>query len=209
VARLAANNLRVLTRRLPLSNSGLFPESHLALIPRQEHAAEQFIADTSLRLTILHVGVPHPPWVFNAGIVSDARLPADLSGYYGNVARADQLLAALSRRIDALPGSKPIVVVTSDHAFGGAWEYDGVLSRRVPFIVRFPDDRGIRYDRPVNTAVMRDLSSAILQQSVASGRQLATWLDSVVSERRQRGERGFVDVEARAANQTVDRGARR
>lgn len=81
-----------------------------------------------------------------------------------------------------------------------------MLSRRIPFMVRIGKGAPYRYDKPLNTAILRSLVSGLLTQRVANTASLAGWIDSTVSARTSAGERGFKELEERAKTRNLRAG---
>ncbi len=141
-------------------------------------SALALIADPSLDLVVLHLAVPHYPWIFDPATGRFSLMEFGAQGYLGNLALADVTLGAIRTAIESSGlGEKTSLVVTSDHPWREARTYDGRSDPRVPFIVHVSKVRdGTRVIQPFNTVVAGDLCLALLSGSLSSGDSVPAWL---------------------------------
>ena len=92
-----------------------------------------------------------------------------MAGYFGNLKLTDNLLGRILRTLDeSRIGQKTAVIVTGDHWWRSSKSYDGVIDKRVPFLVQLPGQtRRYRHEAPFPTLKAGDLVMALLQGRVA------------------------------------------
>jgi hypothetical protein len=148
-------------------------------------AVREAATDARLGLVYGHLGVPHPPSIYNR---ARAEFAGD-GGYLDNVALADRTLGELMSALEASgTGKHTTVVVSSDHSFryhlwaaGMTKEDKAALAEpdtRVPFLIRFPGEHApVKYEAEFNTVVTGELIMAILRGEVAEPAAAARWLE--------------------------------
>jgi len=101
-----------------------------------------------------------------------------LSAYLGNVQLASRAFGAIRQRMESTGTWQPSwVIVSADHWWRETTGNPGPIDNRIPFIVKAPDARGERYDKPFSTVLTRSLVIGILKKEVKSADQLREWLD--------------------------------
>lgn len=145
--------------------------------------AQRMVADSTLGLVVLHLAVPHYPWIFDDETERFTWRSFGPAGYRGNVRLADADLGAIRRELET-SGLRPrtTLIVTSDHAWRTASSLDGGSDPRVPFLLHFPGDtRSNVLAVPIQTVHTGDLALAILRGEVGSASDAVAWF-------RRRGE---------------------
>jgi len=132
-------------------------------------------------LTLLHLPPPHTPGVYLPAKEQLTYWPMTRNtGYLNNVALADRELGQI-RRVMETSGQwdKTWLIISADHSWQSAPDYDGKLDFRVPFIVKPPGTADpAAYMPKINTTLTHDLILAILRGSVTNGQNLVSWLDT-------------------------------
>jgi hypothetical protein len=148
-------------------------------------------ADPRFDLVYIHLPVPHPPGIYNR--VSGQVTNSARSSYLDNLTLTDHAFGDLRRTMEAAGvWERATVIVTSDHwwrsdywATEAGWTTEEQQAasehspdQRVPFMVKFPGDDSLVYDRPFNTVITRQMIMAVLAGRLQSGAELARWLDT-------------------------------
>lgn len=151
--------------------------------------ARQVVADSSIRLALIHLPVPHPPGFYDR--VRGELSTRASSTYLDNLALADRTLGDLYRAIESAGlAGRTIVVVSADHGWRRGWhaepgwtaEEEAAFGHRnnmgVPFLVRFPvDETAVVYDRPFNTVLTARLILDALAGRLTASAQLPQWIE--------------------------------
>lgn len=153
---------------------------------RDEHiAAYQGILNDALRLApdpkwnliLVHLPIPHHPWIY------DSRAK-QLSSAYGhsyadNVLLADETIGQMRRAIETTGlWHDSTVLVSSDHWWRERPRTSTPSDHRVPFILKLPGlEKGMVYERPMNTLVTKELLLKILRGELAKPEDVSAWLD--------------------------------
>ena len=158
----------------PLNSRVIQRERHEALLG----LALERVADPGLDLVVLHLVPPHYPFIFDAQSGRYTFWSVGPRGYLGNLALADSTLAVLRRAIrrSGLEGVTTLVV-TADHAWRTAHEFDGGTDSRVPLIVRLAAHAAADTVRtPVSTLRLGDLVAAALAGDLRDRASLDRWV---------------------------------
>lgn len=152
------------------SLSPVYPMQRTIDMYRESQAdAEEAAADAEVDLVYLHAGFPHYPFIYDR---SARRLTVTNFGptaYLDNLVLTDIFFSRVwesMRRTATWDDSA--VIVSSDHPFPDAEWIDGKRSERVPFMVKMPGQgERLVVERPINTALSKDLVLAILAGEVS------------------------------------------
>lgn len=130
--------------------------------------------DDRLDLALLHLPVPHSPFIREA-ITGSRRL----RGYIGNLVVADEAFGEICGALESAGlWGRSVVIITSDHWWRSSIAFDGKKDLRVPFLVRFPgQSRSAKYEKPFNTIIVHDLVYSILDGQIGDSDSLMCWLD--------------------------------
>ncbi|MFN8650409.1 MAG: sulfatase-like hydrolase/transferase [Gemmatimonadales bacterium] len=121
----------------PVNTRAIYRARFLSL----QAEAERQAADSSLDLVVLHLPVPHEPWLFDRDEERLTLFRYAPSGYLDNLALADRSLARLRTVLDSsgLAG-RTALIVTSDHPWRHSADFDGRHDPRVPLLIYLPWD---------------------------------------------------------------------
>ena len=152
------------------------------------------LTEKSITLTILHLPMPHPPYVYDRE--TDTFGPDIPSNYFDSLFLTDKVLGdirGVMEKNGTWNGSN--VIVSSDHwwrkelspddAFWSAEEEALIkkkTGRRIPFIFKPAEASGERsngliYEPEFNTVLTHDLILEIFAGSISSSKEAADWLD--------------------------------
>lgn len=189
-----------LLRLLPLSGDLVnritqkkidYRSTHLDDYAKLMKAASETVSDPSLGLVLVHLPVPHPPYVFDR-----KRKVWDTStqlNYLDNLALADRALGELRQAMEAAGfWDDSTVVVSSDHWWRISYwdkkptwsEADNIFrpeesDHRIPFLVKLRHQKTrADYDKQLNTVITHDLLIDILNRRVETPDQLISWLET-------------------------------
>jgi hypothetical protein len=69
------------------------------------------------------------------------------------------------------------VLLSADHSWRGAPNFDGKKDLRVPFMLKFPGrNEGITFTAPFNTVLTHDLLLAIARGEVRTAPEASSWI---------------------------------
>jgi hypothetical protein len=156
----------------------------LRLFEQTFSTSRTLVTNRNFGLVFLHLPVPHRPGIYQpeqkkltfTGVLGQR-------GYLGNLLLADHVLGVLRRDMElAHVWDSTWVIVSSDHWWRESMGNIGTIDHRVPFIIKAPAAQSVTYGAAFNTMVSRDLILAMLKGELATGDQLAPWLDDHHSE---------------------------
>jgi hypothetical protein len=179
-ARLMVDQFRVLAegRTRSLLGKSLSVMEHQRVVREVTAEATRKAADADLDLVFLHLPVPHAPFFYDSRTGGETSPLRPVKGYLDHLALADQVLAGIRQAIEqAGLENRTTLVISSDHWNRESDLIDGRIDHRVPFLVNFPGEaRGIRYARPFNTVLSRNLVTAIMRGEVTNAAAVAAWI---------------------------------
>jgi len=154
--------------------------THIRMYEETVRRAQEMVADRTLQLVFLHLPVPHLPPIYDPGTNKLSVHDYRFMGYFDNLVLMDRTLGAVRRAIEGAGlWETTSIVVTSDHSWRGARRYDGRSDPRVPFLVRAAgSEESLTYLRSFNTAVLADLSVAVMSGEIGGARSIAQWLNA-------------------------------
>ena len=131
-------------------------------------------------LVVLHMILPHTPWIWDEAREAFTYTRFHPDGYYGNLALMDRQLGDLRRAMEgAGKWDSTAVLLVSDHVMRYRPAYlREPPDRRVPFVLKLPGaTEGVSYDRPFNAMVTHDLVAALLRGELRTAAEATAWLD--------------------------------
>ncbi len=139
--------------------------------------SKRAVTDPTFQLTLLHLNVPHPPYIYDraAGLLTRANSP---SAYPDALALVDKTIAELRAQMEqAGTWNSVIVLLSSDHFFRASQMVNGTRDRRVPFLVHFPgQSAGVPFEPWFNTLLTHDLILALLHSEITGVASTQDWL---------------------------------
>ncbi len=148
----------------------------------QQSLAESLslVTNQNYGLIFLHLFPPHYPGIY---LRDKDRLTArkmdTVTGYFNNLALADQTLGKLSQALKASgEWDTTWFIVSADHSWRDSRVYDDQRDYRVPFLVNPPGPNGpVVYSGAFNTVATRSLIEAILRGEITNRTEaVADWL---------------------------------
>jgi hypothetical protein len=132
-------------------------------------------------LALFHLPPPHTPGIYLPDKNQFSYWPMTrVTGYLNNLVLADHELGQI-RRVMETSGQwdKTWLIVSADHSWQQASDYDGKIDFRVPFIIKPPGAaEPATYSPKINTILTHDLILAILRGNVTNAQNLVSWLDA-------------------------------
>ena len=152
------------------------------------NAGEALIQDPDIRLTFIHMPVPHPPGLYrNPNVAGEKGFD-----YLGNLLLADRALAKFLASIATGPAAADtVVIVSSDHSWRvplwrgtGGWTKaeeratdGGVFDQRPVLMVRFPgQNKPQQINRPLSEMIVHDLLLDLIAGRVRTPEE---WIESL------------------------------
>ncbi len=134
---------------------------------------KQVATDSTLGLVLVHWPIPHLPGIYSRS--TGELTSSGESGYLDNLALVDRTLGEMRRAMErAGVWDETVVLVTSDHHFGGKTVQD----HRIPFLLKLAGNpKAVTYDPPFNTIVIHDLFLALLRGELTDPESVVNWLD--------------------------------
>jgi hypothetical protein len=154
---------------------------HIDFYQKSLNKARSVVKDGRYGLVFLHLPGPHYPGIYNPGkgtftLTSFSRT----RGYFQNLQLTDKTMGILRRDMeqDGL-WDRTWVIISADHWWREARDYDGRLDHRVPFILKAPGKNPpMIYGAFLDTVVTQDLVLAILRKEISTLPDAVAWLDT-------------------------------
>ncbi|MGE5112892.1 MAG: sulfatase-like hydrolase/transferase [Acidobacteriaceae bacterium] len=178
---------------LPLASSlrsNDMRDLHRAVIERIVAASKQSLSSGRCSFVLLHLPVPHPPFVFDG----KARSFSETGGsYWGNMQLADEILGELRRTLEQRGvWDSATIIVSSDHHWRyRMWEHSRPRNvswgpedipptgERIPFMIKLPNQHSeVDYAPHVNTLITRELIDQLLKDPGMSTAKLVGWIEA-------------------------------
>jgi len=152
-------------------------------------AAVKVVADGDMGLVLIHLPVPHPPFLYDR---RKGSMPGGTYSYLDNLALADRALGELRVVMEnAGLWENSTVLVAADHWYrhkvrkpwlvqGEKFTLTHYEDYRVPLLIKLPGQhRSVAYDQPFNTIVTHDLILQLLKEpsTMADPAAVMHWLD--------------------------------
>ncbi|MBY0371586.1 sulfatase-like hydrolase/transferase [bacterium] len=162
--------------------------SHLRRYELVMEQAEAALRATDSSFAFIHLPVPHLPAIYDLktkSLVTDYGNSEEEQheGYLANLVLADMTLARLMEIEKETWGEDTTWVVTADHSIH-AWRWEEKdypeekIDRRIPFwVLAGKDPKGLDYNKPFNTILLKDLILELLADRQPSLRKVAGFLD--------------------------------
>jgi hypothetical protein len=170
--------LRGFFDRIGIKDPDLNVRYHIGSYQRILSRAREVIADRELSLVLIHLPVPHPPFIYDRH-KQQFTLAADPDdGYLDNLVLADLALGELRRTLEAAGQWDSVtILVSSDHPWRDSKGFDGKRDPRVPFMLKLPGQKdSLEFEHEFNSVLTKDLLLALLEGELSTAQDAATWL---------------------------------
>jgi hypothetical protein len=177
---LMADEFRVLAegKTRSLLGTPLMVREHKRVVREVVAEAIRKAVDPALDLVFLHLPVPHAPFFYDANTGGDAARSPPAAGYLDHLQLGDRVLGQIRQAMqDAGVADKTTLLVSSDHWNRESDLIDGKMDHRVPFLVNFRNQQGVRYAAPFNTILSRRLVTAVMNGELHNASEAARWID--------------------------------
>jgi len=136
------------------------------------------VTDPGLELVLVHWNIPGDLYLYDHIRQAHTMANEETKNYVGNLALVDRLLGNVLDAIKVSPArARTTLIVSSDHHWPQSLDYDGIVDKRVPFIVRFPGQSdGVAFTQRLATILTTGIVRDILDGKVDSPAALATLL---------------------------------
>ena len=151
-----------------------YRRTHIRRLRRMLDKSVQFASDSSLSLVLLHLSLPHAPFIWDRNTDEFRDDITSPDGYFGNLALADRFLGRLREEmIKSGTWSTSTVVVMSDHAERTKLSEKRSTDRRVPLFVKLPGmQAGLRVSDPLNSLFVASVLPDLLAGRVRDAADL-------------------------------------
>ena len=154
------------------ASGGLLPfnmrRSHIARLREVIENAADLAADSSYALVLLHLPLPHSPWIwdrrtnqFRVTILGD-------DGYLDNLALADRVLGRMRDEMTRRGiWDATTLIVTADHPWRVKLNQGRSTDRRIPLMIKLPGmKQGEHIETPANSIVVSSLVPALIDAQI-------------------------------------------
>ncbi|MCI0418464.1 MAG: sulfatase-like hydrolase/transferase [Acidobacteria bacterium] len=176
--------LRVSQREVELARQDQL-NSYLAILG----SALSMATNPDLHLVFIHWPIPHPMGIYDRHKKELTLNPK--ANYLDNLELVDRTLDQLRQAMQTVDlWDKTMLLITGDHQFRHknwrrhpwqddiAWLDDATDRRRIPFLLKFPDQKtGTQYDASFNIVLLHDLILALMREDVSTPEQFRHWMD--------------------------------
>lgn len=140
--------------------------------------AARIVSDDLFDLTLVHWPLPHAPFFYDASSGSSRASNRGAAGYLDQLILTDLMLGEILALVEMEHDCRrSTIILSSDHWWRASEQFDGQLDRRVPFMVRFPQERkstqSLQKFETRNTA---DLILKLMTGAISDHDDLSTWL---------------------------------
>lgn len=151
---------------------------HLVRYRQMLTAALEAATDPGLQVVLLHLPVPHDPWIYSGSAHRIGLTELGPRGYLANLELADRTLTTIRDRIRAA-GLEPLttLIVTGDHSWRRSASFDSRHDSRVPFLIWSQGIAPGKCEVEFNTVVLGDLVTALMGRQGAPT-DFCAWLQA-------------------------------
>ena len=139
------------------------------------------VKDGRYGLMFFHLMGPHYPGIYDPrkGTFTLTEF-SRTRGYFDNLQLTDKTMGILRRDMEQTGlWDRTWVIISADHWWREARDYDGRLDHRVPFILKAPGKNPpMIYGAFLNTVITQDLVLAILRKEISTIPDAVAWLDT-------------------------------
>ncbi len=106
--------------------------------------APHVVANPTYDLVYIHASVPHGPDIYDERTQDLTLFNTSKTGCFGNLVLADRLFGELRRALEqAGLWDSTAIVLTADHEWRFTEQYDGLRTRKLPFLVKMPGQNSL------------------------------------------------------------------
>lgn len=171
--------LRSLFDRIGIEDPDWNTQYHIGSYRRLLTRAREVIVNPNLDLVLIHLSVPHPPFIYDRRQQRFTLLADPQEGYLDNLALADQTLGEIRETLESAGlWESAGILVSSDHPWRDSNKFDGKRDPRVPFLLKLPGrEQGVSYERAFGTVLTGDLLLVLLRGEVETPESAVQWLE--------------------------------
>jgi hypothetical protein len=171
--------LRSLFDRVGIRDPDWNTQYHISSYLRLLDHARDVVVNPDLDLVLVHLPVPHPPFIYDRRQRTYTFAADPQEGYLDNLVLADKTLGEIRARLEAAGlWNSAAILVSSDHPWRDSDKFDGQRDPRVPFLLKLPGQtQGVSYERTFGTVLTGDLLLALLRGELKTPESAAQWLD--------------------------------
>lgn len=155
-------------------------ERDIGLFKQSFQDMEDAVSDPKLNFVYLHVRMPHDPFIYNRHKNDYDPNTDPVRGYLDNLELTDRYLQSARTAMEkAGLWDRTTVIVTADHWWRISHKFDGIIKKRVPFLVKLPGQTtAFQFDQRLKTIGTRNLIRALFDGKVTSPDEIAGAMQS-------------------------------
>lgn len=164
--------------------TSLFTESismqyHLTMLTTLLSESMQVVGNPNLDLVMLHLPVPHIPYLYDMKSKHFVKSHIVSDGYFNNLALVDKTIKDIRTTLhqNGLE-ERTAIIISSDHWWRAKNMMSGTKDYRVPFILFLLNSYSeTHYDKPFNTVLTRQIITELLAGKIVDYESLVHWLN--------------------------------
>ena len=132
-----------------------------------------------VNLIYVHLQVPHTPFIYDARRRRMTSFNFSITGYFDNLALVDNFLGEIRRTMEGAGlWEGTAVLLTSDHPWREANQYDGKTDSRIPVLLKMPGQKdAVVYDNEFPPEHIKDLVSGVMAKRLMDRDAVLAWAD--------------------------------
>lgn len=158
-------------------------KDHISIITSMQKDVIHYLQTNQCGFVFLHYPVPHSMNIYNRYTHKFGPNRNVKEGYLDNVALVDLLLGEIRCTMEkTVTWDKALIIVSSDHHLR-VNDYDGIIEkRRVPFIVKLPNqESGIVVSDRFETVNTRQLILNVVDGKIKTPEELKSWMQELIT----------------------------
>ncbi len=150
--------------------------SHIARLREVIENAADLAADASYTLVLLHLPLPHSPWIWDRRTNQFRVTISGDDGYLGNLALADRVIGRMRDEMTRRGiWNATTLIVTSDHPWRAKLVQGRSTDRRIPLMIKLPGMKESEHiETPTNAIVVSWLVPALIDGQIPDASALRT-----------------------------------
>jgi len=149
--------------------------AHIARLRVVMDKAVELAGDSSYSLVLLHLPLPHAPWVWDQASRSFVVNSLGNAGYLGNLALADEVLGRMRKEMtDRRSWATTTLIVTTDHSWRSKPAQGGPVDRRIPLMIKLAGMTDSSHvSTPTNSLIVSGLVPDLINRALPDAQSLS------------------------------------
>jgi hypothetical protein len=142
--------------------------------------AEKLAIDPNFEFTVVHLPIPHAPFVYNRKSGQFDLKNSPVRGYLDALALLDRTVGEIRGVMEkAGVWDDATVLFTSDHQYREAEQLDGKMDWRIPYLLKLSGQKaGVAYQGKFNSVLTGELLLGVLRGEIADPAAVEQWIDA-------------------------------